>query len=154
MARTLRRRQRPTHELHCRGLDGKDLAPAQWPRVWVARYPAGKCDVEHEPMIPKFRSLSSVDFERIGRCEDAATADAKWKPNVASVAFQIWMQAATARPKCPNSARAGDVLLDWSERKYTDQIASRTVRKRVGPFRATTLLYFLSRGASRSSTLP
>ena len=90
--------------------------------------------------------VSSADFERIGRWKDAATADAKWKPNVASVAFQVWLQVATALPRCPNSAGAADFLLDWSERKYTDQFANRAVKKRFGLSRATTLLYFLSRG--------
>jgi hypothetical protein len=133
-------------ELRFRGLDGKDITPAEWLRVWAAEYPGAKYDSEHDTLIAKSRSLSSADFERIGRWKDAATADGKWKPNVASVAFRIWMQAATARPKCPNSARAGDFLLDWSERKYTDQFASRTVKKRFGLSRATTLLYFLSKG--------
>jgi hypothetical protein len=64
-------------ELHFRGLDGKDIAPTEWLRVWAAKYPVRKYDSEHDTLIAKFRSLSSADFERIGRWKDAATADAK-----------------------------------------------------------------------------
>src|SRR4030095_12238651 len=84
--------------------------------------------------------------ESIGRWKDAAISDAKWKANVASVAYIVWMQAASELPQCPEDAGVVEFLKDWSTRTYPDQFASRTVKKSFGLSRATTLLYFLSEG--------
>jgi hypothetical protein len=132
--------------LHFRSLDGTDTTPQEWLRLWADRYPSDKYDAEHDALIAKRESLSPADFERIGRWKDAAKTDAKWKPNVASVAYDIWMQAASELPRCPDESRVVDFLRDWSERKYTNKFTSRTVEKRFGLSRATTLLYFVSGG--------
>jgi hypothetical protein len=113
--------------------------------MWAGLYPR-KYDPEHDSLITQYKSLSAADFVRIGRWKDSAETESKWKPNVASVAYQIWMQAASELPKCPDGNRVADFLQDWSERKYADQYTSRAVQKRFGLSRATTLLYFVSGG--------
>jgi hypothetical protein len=47
---------------------------------------------------------------------------------------------------CPARDAVEDFLRDWSERRYTDIFGSKTIEKRFGLSRATTLLYFLSGG--------
>jgi hypothetical protein len=126
-----------------RSSDGRDIAPQEWLRMWADLFPR-KYDPEHDSLIEKHESLSAADFERIGRWKDGAESDGKWKPDVASVAYQIWMQVASELPRCPDESRVADFLQDWSERKYADKYASRTVQKRFGLSRATTLLYFIS----------
>ena len=83
---------------------------------------------------------------RIGRWKDGARTDGRWKANVASVAYPIWMQAASEMPKCPEGMGVADFLNDWSNRKYKDEWPTRSVEKRFGLSRATTLLHFLSGG--------
>jgi hypothetical protein len=131
--------------LRFRGSNGKDIAPQDWLRMWAGLYPR-KYDPKHDILVKKNGSFSAADFERIGRWKDSAETEGKWKPNVASVAYQIWMQAARESPTCPDESRVVDFLQDWSERKYTDKYGSRTVQKRFGLSRATTLLYFISGG--------
>jgi hypothetical protein len=88
----------------------------------------------------------SDDFRRIGKWKDSVTTEARWKPNVASVAFQIWEQAAKELPPCPPDIEVYAFLNDWSERSYTDDFSKKSVKKRFGLSRATTLLHFLSGG--------
>jgi len=116
-------------------------------RIWAARYPSKKCYAEeYDALIRSYKSLSAADFERIGKWKDGAKTQGKWKANVASVAYEIWMQAARELPVCPEETQVAAFLNDWSERKYTDQFGSRTREKRLGLSRATTLLHFVSGG--------
>ena len=96
-----------------------------------------------DSLITMHEPLSAAYFERIGRWKDAA-GESKWKPNVAMVAYRIWMQAASEQPRCPGESQVADFLQDWSERKYVDKFATREVQKQFGLSRATTLLYFIS----------
>jgi hypothetical protein len=75
--------------------------------------PGGTDDREHDTLIARGRV--SADFVRIGRWKDGAATPAKWRPNVASVAYDVWMQAAAERPACPNDSSLADFLRDWSE---------------------------------------
>ena len=130
-------------QFNFRSLDGKVIAPQDWLRIWLELYPR-RYNPEHDSLISKYQSLSATDFERIGRWKDSAKSDGKWRSNVAPVAYQIWMQAASEQPKCPDDSRVPDFLQDWSKRRYTNKYASRAVQKRFGLSRATTLLYFIS----------
>jgi len=112
--------------------------------MWAALYPTSKYGAEHDELIAEQEPLSAAYFVRIGRWKDAAEAESKWRPNVASVAFQIWMQAASELPKCPDESLVRDFLLDWSERKYVNNYGSGAREMRFGLSRATTLLYFIS----------
>ena len=128
-----------------RDVHRKTVTPRAWLRIWAAQYPGKKYDLEHDRLIA-LTQKEPADFERIGRRKDAASSAAKWKANVASVAYVVWMEAASERPKCPTDDMIGDFLLDWSSRAYEDKFCTRTVTKRFGLSRATTLLYFLSNG--------
>lgn len=128
-----------------RDVHGKSVTPRAWLRIWAAQYPGEKYDLEHDRLIV-LAQKESADFERIGKWKDAAASDAKWKANVASVAYVVWMEAASERPACPTDDAIADFLLDWSSRAYEDRFSTRTVTKRFGLSRATTLLYFLSNG--------
>jgi hypothetical protein len=126
-------------------LDGKDVAPEEWLHMWADLYPSQDY-AGYEELMARHKSFSGADIERIGKWKDSAKTEVKWKPNVASVAYEIWMQAASELPVCPNDERTADFLDDWSERKYEDRFGNRTVEKRFGLSRATTLLHFLSGG--------
>jgi hypothetical protein len=126
-----------------RSLDGTDIAPQEWLPMWSGRYRKYD-DEEHNKLIEKHESFSAGDFERIGKWKDDAKADGKWRVDVASVAYRIWMLAASELPKCPEESRVADFLDYWSDRKYTDEYASGPVVKRFGLSRATTLLHFIS----------
>ena len=125
--------------------------PREWLESWAALYP-GTDDLEYHRLIARHESLAAADFEEIGQWKDGAGAEkdgewkknGRWKPNVASVAYEIWMKAAAELPKCPNENRAADVtdfLNDWSNKEYTDPKP-----KHFGLSRATTLLHFISGG--------
>jgi hypothetical protein len=127
--------------------DGRDIAPQEWLRLWVKLYPEKGYDhEEYKDLIASHNSLLADDFKRIGKWKDGAKAAGKWKPNVASVAYPIWLQAASEMPKCPEERRVADFLDDWSNRKYTDNFATGPVEKRFRLSRATTLLHFISGG--------
>lgn len=96
--------------------------------------------------MAKHKSFSAEDFEQIGKWKDGVKTERKWRPNVASVAYPIWMQAASQLPKCPERSDVAAFLNDWSERRYADEYLNRRVEKRFGLSRASTLLYFLSGG--------
>ncbi len=129
--------------------EGTEIAPQEWLRLWAARYPGDKYNEEgHDSVIAKAKHqrLSATDFEWIGRWKDAAHSDKKWNPNVASVAYHIWKQAAFELPSCPAQARTADFLEDWSGRKCTYKYTKTEIQKRFGLSRATALLYFISGG--------
>ena len=104
-----------------RGVDRKEITAEEWLRIWAARYPSKKYYTEeYDALIRSYKSLSAADFERIGKWKDGAKTQGKWKANVASVAYEIWMQAARELPVCPEETQVAAFLNDWSERKYTD----------------------------------
>jgi hypothetical protein len=75
--------------------------------------------------------------------------DSNWRPNVAMVAYKIWMQAARELPGADlDEDHISRFLGDWSERMYTDEYGTeakrRIVKKRFGLSRASTLLHFIS----------
>lgn len=129
-------------------LDVRDGAPQEWLRVWAARY-EGYDEKEYADLIAKHKALSAEDFVRIGKWKDGVTTELQWRPNVASVAYLIWMQAAQELPKCPDESAVAAFLDDWSGRTYTDVFEKKgAVEKRFGLARATTLLHFVSGGRS------
>lgn len=128
-----------------RGVDGSDIDPTQWLRIWADRYPIEDY-AEYDELIARHKSLFAADFEQIGKWKDNAKTGSKWKANVASVAYPIWMQAATELPKCPEQSQVAVFLNDWAGRKYTDTYATARVAKTFGLSRATTLLHFISGG--------
>lgn len=127
-----------------RSPDGRDILPEEWLGMWAALYPTSKYGAEHDKLIENPEPLSAAYYVRIGMWKDAAEAESKWKPNVASVAYQIWMQAASKPPRCPGESEVADFLQDWSERKYVNHYGSGSREMRFGLSRATTLLYFIS----------
>jgi hypothetical protein len=123
-------------------LDGRPTAPQEWLRIWACQFPSKKFDEEqHDTLLSRCGSLSAQDFRQMGKWKDAATGG-RWKPNVASVAYDVWMLAARRRPRCPHDSLVAAFLQDWSERRHTVG----GVPRRFGLSRATTLLYFTSGG--------
>ena len=115
--------------------------------MWADQYPSSDYDnAEYRELIAKHKSLSSTDFERIGKWKDGASTESQWKPNVASVAYLIWKQAAKESPKCPQESEVAGFLEDWSNRSYSDVFKNGSRKKRFGLSRATTLLHFISGG--------
>src|ERR1035437_4344688 len=125
--------------------------PREWLESWAALYP-GTDDLEYHRQIARHESLAAADFEEIGQWKDGAGAEkdgewkknGRWKPNVASVAYEIGMKAAAKLPKYRNEILAADVtdfLNDWSNKEYTNPKP-----KHFGLSRAPTLLHFISGG--------
>ena len=114
--------------------------------MWADPYTKYDDDVYRE-LIAKHKSFAAADFEQIGQWKDDAKSDGnKWKANVASVAYRIWMLTASELPKCPDDGRVAEFLDAWSDRKYTDKYKEGPVEKRFGLSRTTTLLHFISGG--------
>ena len=134
-------------QLRFRILGVRESTAREWLRVWAGLYQAPD-DTEYWDLIAtaKRKSLSAEDFIRIGKWKDRAKTEAKWKPNVASVAYLIWKQAAKELPKCPDDREVEAFLNDWSNRTYTDKFPNGSVKKKLGLSRATTLLHFISAG--------
>jgi hypothetical protein len=128
-----------------RSSDGREVTPEQWYDMWANRYPANDY-ADYGVIIANYKSFSPRDFEQIGKWKDNGKTPSKWKPNVASVAYPIWIQASVESPQCPNERDVAAFLNDWAGRKYTDCYATGQVEKRFGLSRATTILHFLSRG--------
>lgn len=135
----------PMNQFRFRSPDGRDTTPQEWLQRWAEQYPANDY-AEHDNLMAKHKSFSAEDFEQIGKWKDGVKTERKWRPNVASVAYPIWMQAASQLPKCPERSDVAAFLNDWSERRYADEYLNRRVEKRFGLSRASTLLYFLSGG--------
>lgn len=127
-----------------RSVEGRPIPGKRWVGVWWKRYPNEKYESHHDALIAKLGLFAAADFERIGRWKDGARSDSKWRPNIASVAYPVWMQAVKEVPTCPEDAQVLSFLDDWAERKYTDTYSNGPQEKRFGLSRATTLLYFLS----------
>ena len=123
----------------------KDSTPQEWLRVWSGRYAADD-DREHGDLIARYKSFSADDFARIGKWKDGVTTEGRWKPNVASVAYSVWKQAAQELPKCPQKSEVADFLDRWRGETYTDIFPNKSVVKHFGLSRATTLLHFISGG--------
>jgi hypothetical protein len=126
-----------------------DSTPQEWLRVWARRFPADKYSENiYRELIARHESLSAEDFVQIGKWKDAAKTEGKWKPNVAAVAYIIWMEAAQKLPKCPQESDVAAFLDYWSDRTYTDEYENGSTReKHFGLSRATALLHFISGGA-------
>jgi hypothetical protein len=127
------------------GKDGRELSPADWLQVWAAEFPV-KDYPAYEALLANHRSPSAADFELVGRWKDGVKTGNRWRANVASVAYPVWMQAASELPRYPQDDLAAEFLSDWSERRYTDEYRSKSVENRFGLSRATTLLHFIGGG--------
>jgi hypothetical protein len=125
----------------------RQSTPQEWLCRWATRYELASIDDgEYRDLIERHKMFTADDFIRIGKWKDAATAEGRWKPNVASVAYLIWLQAAKELPRCPEGSRMKDFLENWSTRAYADVFKSGSRNKRFGLSRATTLLHFVSGG--------
>lgn len=135
-------------EFAFRVLEMRDTSPGEWLTHWEKRYEQDNGDdEEHHELIAKHESFLPGDFERIGKWKDGVTTESKWRPNVASVAYPIWMEAAQQKPTCPEEGAIKTFLNLWSDKTYTDVFTNgKSQTKRFGLSRASTLLHFLSGG--------
>ncbi len=129
-----------------RSSDGSEISAEKLLPMWASRYPANDY-ADYSEIIANYQSFSASDFVLVGKWKDNAKTVSKWKANVASVAYPIWMQASAELPKCPQLSQVAAFLDDWAGRKYTDTYAAAKVAKKTfGLSRATTLLHFISGG--------
>lgn len=132
-----------------RNESGDHVTPEGWLRIWAPKYP-DKGYPGYEALISRFNSHppSAPDIECVGKWKDRANSDKKWKPNIASVAYEIWMEAANEISACPATDEEVRTFLDdWSNRGYSDTYRNGgTLKKTFGLSRATTLLHFLTAG--------
>lgn len=125
--------------------------PQDWVQVWADRYDRFNSDNDdregYEYLIGHCESPPKEYFERMGQWKDGAYKQpSKWRENVASVAYLIWMEAANDPPQRPPEDQVEAFLAKWAEKSYTDRYPSRWVKKRFGLSRATTMLHFLAGG--------
>jgi hypothetical protein len=125
-------------------------APISDPSVWLSEWSADFPKEKYPPLDRLLRAptlLTAADFEYVGRWKDGALKGDKWRKDVASVAFVVWMQAANELPGTQTErVVAPNLLAEWSSKTYIDEFPRRTVRKRFGLARATTILHVLSGG--------
>jgi hypothetical protein len=135
-------------ELNFRKLALVGVPAPEWLQIWSARY-TGYDDETYFDLVKlaQRNALTTEDYVRMGKWKDGVGEDqpGKWRPNVASVAYEIWIEISRNEPKW---LEGGEIeFLDyWSERTYTDTYPSSSVNKRFGLSRATTLLHFVSGG--------
>lgn len=131
-------------------VEARACEPGVWLDTWAAEYDslAGYDEKEYDELIDLAgqNAFPAKYFERMGRWKDSAKSDRRWRPNVASVAYIIWLQAETEQPPCPRAEQTVHFLENWAGRMYEDVFPTRRVKKRFGLSRATTLLHFLSAG--------
>lgn len=76
--------------------------PDVWLAAWAAKYDdsASFDEDEYTQLIglAQQNGLPAKYFERVGRWKDSANIDRRWKPNVASVAYIVWLQAEAEQP--------------------------------------------------------
>jgi hypothetical protein len=121
-----------------------------WLSHWAARYPRGKYpSISHLIAAGSSGSLSSQDFEWIGKWKDGAFSTRKWKPNIASVAYPIWMQASSQLPgiRITDDLAAREFLIAWTTKTYRNFYRNGLEREpKFGLSRASTLLHLVSGG--------
>jgi len=129
-------------------LEMRGHTPQEWLKWGAKRYDDQQGDdPEYRDLIEKHKLLLADDFRRIGKWKDGAATEGRWKPNIASVAYLVWEQAAEELPKCPEESAVAAFLENWSDREYTDEFRNGQKRKKhFGVPRATTLLHFISGG--------
>jgi len=119
------------------------IDPKEWASQWASLYD-GYDEQDYWSLINKDGLLTASDFELMGRWKDNAPKESdRWKANVATVAYDVWIEAANHPPKCPSDEDVADFLRSWSERKYR---SGKSGQKSFGLARATTLLHFISAG--------
>jgi hypothetical protein len=136
-------------EIHLsfRSPDGDDISGRDWFGTWGFVMPGRDERVYQRLMLAaKKGPLKPEDFELIGRWKDAAWTDGRWKPHVASVAFNTWQAIANNPPVCPDEEGVAKFLGDWTDTKCAYTYGDGTAKKRFGLPRATTLLHFISAG--------
>lgn len=138
------------NEIDFKVLTTRQCTPQEWLSRWSKWYDddADERDKsEYTRLIELKGRFNADDFRAIGKWKDTAWAVAKYKPNVASVAFPIWEQAADKLPQCPLEDGVRLFLDGWASRRYTETYKSgKTRNKQFGLSRASTLLHFLSAG--------
>jgi hypothetical protein len=128
----------------------RDSTPQEWLTRWAKRY-EDQTDYDDEynrlmEIVKRHEPFLAEHFTRIGKWKDGVTTDRQWKPNVASVAYLVWQQAAEATPTCPEECDVQTFLEGWSDKAYTDTFKKGPKKKHFGLSRATTLLHFVSGG--------
>jgi hypothetical protein len=127
--------------------DGNQTCGAVWLYEWASRYPRGKYPSIGD-LLARHDSLSSDDFVRLGRWKDGALKGGKWRPNVASVAYPVWQEAASSLSGARISSKdAREFLSTWKNKSYIDNYKGGLLRKKIfGVPRGTTLLHVVTGG--------
>jgi hypothetical protein len=135
-------------ELNFRKLALAAVPGPEWLQTWSSKYD-GDDDDEYLKLVKLAQSnaLTGEGYVRIGKWKDGVKEhqSGRWKTNVASVAYEIWMEISRQMPSYLEGGET-DLLNYWSERAYTDSFPSFSRKKRFGLSRATTLLHFVSGG--------
>jgi len=121
----------------------REIDPPAWVTWWAVRYGDGD-NSEYFELIERQGTLSAEDFEQIGKWKEGCLkpGNGRWKTETPT-AYDVWMEAKTELPKCPETTGIAAFLTEWSERRFA---AGKGQRKRFGLSRATTLLHFVSAG--------
>jgi len=119
-------------------------------KAWLDRWAeAYDCDyARYEPayrtLMERHRAFTADDFREIGKWKDQAWGKNRYKPNVASVAHEVWELAARKKPECPLRDQVREFLDEWAKEQYASTNRNGPGHKSFGVARATTLLHFLS----------
>jgi hypothetical protein len=134
-------------QLTFRSPEDLDISGRDWFDIWGFVVP-GRDERVYQRLIraAKQGSLKAEDFELMGRWKDGAWTEGRWKPHVASVAYNTWKEIADKPPACPNEGGIVEFLDHRSNTMCAYAYGDGTAKKRFGLPRATTLLHFISAG--------
>ena len=108
---------------------------------------------EYRNLIANHRSLSPDEFERIGNWkDDVGKSVGRWSPNVASVAYLIWMQAVQEPPRCPAESEVEAFLDGWSDRRTRMYFQTKQWRNTLGCPERQRYSISSAEGVTRPST--
>jgi hypothetical protein len=121
-----------------------------WLDLWSRIYRDLDDDTDYFVLMEKHEKqgkLLAADFVQIGRWKENCLKDdnGRWKTGT-PVAYDVWMQAKSELPSCPESNDVAAFLSNWSKRTFfAGRRNDKELRFTFGPPRATTVLHFTSR---------
>jgi hypothetical protein len=129
----------------------RELEPSEWLHRWAEIYGEGDNPQYYDLMDKREKQgkLLGEDFEQVGRWKEGCLkpGHGSWKPRTPR-AYDIWMQARSELPRCPERDTVAAFLKDWSERTFVagKKKNGLDLRQKFGLSRATALLHFMSGG--------
>jgi hypothetical protein len=152
----------PSFNFDFKRSDGSTASPAVWLDEWSPKSIKYTDEAYYNYLEQKASKMTDRDILILGAWKDGALVQKgdpfdpevpeftrKWGPNAASVAYQVWKNAAKELGGKMAEGFPTDTVAfirDWSERTYPQEMKGGVRSKHFGLARATTLPHFVSGG--------